>query len=135
MRCIVVTIALAAFGATAFAQEPPAFRQGMWEFKRTVEVDGSAKSATLEDRKCTSPSEDMRHMRELLGRQGCTLTPTARRGNVVSFSMTCTMKGTPVRSDSVMTIESDSAYRVQVTSSAAGRSRRELLVARRVGNC
>jgi len=40
-----------------------------------------------------------------------------------------------VRSTSVMTAESDGAYNVDITTTGAGTSTQERLVARRIGDC
>jgi hypothetical protein len=45
------------------------------------------------------------------------------------------MQGLHVQSKSVITVESDSAYKVEVTSTGAGVPTKELLVAKRVGDC
>jgi hypothetical protein len=47
----------------AAAQEPPSFKQGLWQFTRTVEGTGQPKS-TMARKVCTSPTEDMRRGRE-----------------------------------------------------------------------
>jgi hypothetical protein len=39
------------------------------------------------------------------------------------------------RSTTVITVKSDSAYRVEVNGSTAGQATKELLVARRIGDC
>jgi hypothetical protein len=45
------------------------------------------------------------------------------------------MQGISMQSQSIVTVESDSAYTVQVTGSRGGRATKELLVAKRVGDC
>lgn len=129
--------ALALLLATpALADEIPAFRKGLWEFNRTVEGQGQGgKPATMSSRKCVEPSADMRQMNAMLAKQGCKFSPTQRKGNAYSFAADCQMQGLSMKSQSVLTVESDSAYTVQVTSSGGGQATRELLKARRVGDC
>jgi hypothetical protein len=120
--------------ATARADEPPAFRRGLWQFDRTV---GGQK---LQTKECTSPSEELRRQNELLSRKGCKLTPTQRSGEIYTFTAECTIDApgaAPVnaRSTSVMTVESDSGYRVEITTTGAGTSTQESLIARRIGDC
>ena len=118
----------------ARAEDPPAFRQGLWQFDRTVG------GQQLQTKECTSPSEQLRRQNELLRRKGCNLTPTQRSGNSYSFTAECTIDapgGPPVsaRSTSLMTVESDSAYQVEISTTGAGTSTQESLIARRIGDC
>jgi uncharacterized protein DUF3617 len=122
------------FVAAAHAEEPPAFRHGLWQFDRTV---GAQK---LQTKECTNPSEDMKQQNAMLTKGGCKFTPSTRSGKTYTFSAECTVKapaGAPVtaRSTSVMTVDSDSAYKVEITTTGAGTSTNELLIARRVGDC
>jgi len=120
--------------AASRAEDPPAFRQGLWQFDRTV---GGQK---LQTRECTSPSEELKRQNELLAKSGCTISPTIRSGNAYTFSAECTIN-TPgavsvsARSTSVMTVDSDGAYKVEIATTGAGTSTQEVLIARRVGDC
>lgn len=115
-------------------EEPPPFRQGLWQFDRTV---GGQK---VETRECTNPTEELKKQNTLLTRSGCTFTPTQRSGDRYTFSAECTVN-TPgaasvsARSTSMMTVESDSAYTVAITTTGAGTSTQETLIARRIGDC
>jgi hypothetical protein len=122
--------------AIAFAAELPPFRKGMWEFNRTVDGQGpGGKPATMTNKKCTDPSADMKRMNDMLSKQGCKFSARSAKANVYSFSSECQMQGISMQSQSIVTVESDSAYTVQVTGSGGGRSTKELLVAKRVGDC
>ena len=116
------------------AEDPPPFRQGLWQFDRSV---GTQK---LQTKECTNPSEDMKEQNALLTKGGCTFTPSTRSGKTYAFSAQCTINApgsgqVTARSSSVLTVESDSAYRVEITTTGAGTSTNETLVARRVGDC
>jgi hypothetical protein len=120
--------------AASRAEEPPAFRQGLWQFDRTV---GAQK---LQTRECTNPSEDMKQQNAMLTKNGCKFTPSTRSGKTYTFSAECTIKApaaAPItaRSTSVMTVDGDSAYKVEITTTGAGTSTNEVLLARRVGDC
>jgi uncharacterized protein DUF3617 len=120
--------------AASFAEDPPPFRQGLWQFDRSV---GSKK---LQTKECTNPTEDMKQQNALLTKGGCKFTPSTRSGSTYTFSAECTINApgsAPVtaRSTSVLTVESEGAYRVQITTTGAGTSTNEVLVARRVGDC
>ena len=130
---LLVALAVVTAGV-ARADEPPAFRQGLWQFDRTV---GGQK---LQTKSCTNPSEDMKRQNAILEKGGCKSSPSKRTGNAYTFTVDCTV--TPPGSDpvkvlstSVMTVESDSAYDVDITTTGAGISTQERLVARRVGEC
>jgi hypothetical protein len=122
------------FVVASRAEDPPTFRQGLWQFDRTV---GGQK---LQTRECTNPSEELKRQNALLAKSGCKLTPTERSGSAYSFSAECTIN-TPgaasvsARSTSVMTVDSDSAYKVEIATTGAGTSTQEVLIARRVGDC
>jgi hypothetical protein len=134
LPAFVVAIALLGAAAPAPADELPAFRQGLWEFKRTVN------GQTLVSRTCGNPTETMRAQNAQLERAGCRFSPVAKSANAYTFSSECAMKmpggGTVTSATmSVLTVESDSAYRLQVTGTAAGAPTDEVMVARRAGDC
>jgi len=118
----------------ADADELPGFRQGLWQFDRTV---GEQK---IQRRECTNPSTEMERQNALLARSGCKLTPAQRSADTYTFTAECTIhtpgaQSVSARSTSIMTVESDSAYRVEITTTGAGTSTRESLLARRIGDC
>ena len=127
-------ILLAGTVSIVAAQAPPEFRKGMWEFTRTVD-DGAGKPQTLNRQKCTSPSEDMRAQRASGAKMGCKASPVAKSASTYTYTVTCEIKGTTVESTSVMSVESDSAYRIDIQSKGGGKSTKEQLVAKRTGDC
>lgn len=131
---MLLLFACAAAGGPARADELPALRQGLWKFHRIVA--GKPMDVT----RCTDPREDMKRQNEMLTKIGCRFTPLKKVGNTYTFSAECAIKnpagGTLAsRSKSVITVESGSAYRVEVVTSSNGQTQKELLVARRVGDC
>lgn len=118
----------------AAADEPPALRQGLWEFECAVA------GQKLRTHECVSPNEDMQRQNALLEKNGCILSPGQRAGKTYTFSAECRIKSADgatvtVRSNSVMTVEDDSAYKVEITTVGAGTSTQEVLVAHRLGEC
>ena len=94
----------------------------------------------MQTKECTSPSEELKRQNALLTRSGCRFTPTERSGNVYTFTAECTIDapGSPsveARSTSAMTVDSDSAYQVEITTTGAGTTTHETLIARRIGDC
>jgi hypothetical protein len=59
----------------------------------------------------------------------------SRNGNAYSFTLECEIQGTKMQSKSIITVASDSEYRIDIESKAGGRGTKEVLHARRVGDC
>ncbi len=121
----------------AQAEELPTFRRGLWELNRTMDMGGGK---AVSSRRCTEPGEDMRRQNAMFEKAGCKVSEISRRGNVYSFAADCKGSGMGnVVSQSVITVESDAAYAVEIESSGdvgpGAAKRRERLVARRVGDC
>jgi hypothetical protein len=131
-------LAFAAFmaGPAIAADEWPALRQGMWDFNRSIEgMAPGGQPKVVETRRCLNPTEEFRRQKEMLTKSGCTFTPVTRSGNVYTYSATCKMQGMSGTSKSVLTAEGDSAYTLRVDSDFGGQPTRELLKARRTGDC
>lgn len=119
--------------AAAHADELPALKPGEWSYQR--EVDGRP----LLRRKCADPTADLRQQHEQLTRAGCTVTPLKRSGASYTFDAACVVK-TPqgaVKSTttSVITVQSEAAYTVQVRGTTDGKPTDEKLTAKRLGDC
>lgn len=119
----------------AAADDWPALRTGMWEFNRTIETPGTpGKPQIIQTKKCTNPSDDMKKQNEMLTKGGCQFSPVTRSGNTYTYSAVCKLKVLSGTSKSVLTVENDSAYMIRIESDL-GEQTRELLRARRVGDC
>ena len=133
---IAALVGAVAVPLAALAEDLPVLKPGLWEFKRTVASRGAGgKPMNVENRKCTDPTADMKKSNDMLARQGCKFSPIARSGSTYAFSSDCQIRGTHFQSRSVITVDGVGAYRVEVTSTGDGSSTKELLVARRVGEC
>ena len=127
---------LASFANITKAEDMPNFRKGMWEFKRTVDnADRPGKPQTTETKKCTNPSEDMKRQKEMLSKAGCKFAPVSKSGNSYSFTTDCNIQGVAGQSKSLITVENDSAYSVKVESRMGAQVTKEVLLARRTGDC
>jgi len=127
---------LAFFTRIIKAEDLPAFRQGMWEFKRTVDNSGRpGKLQMTESKKCTNPSADMKRQKAALSKAGCKFSPVSKSGNSYRFTTECTIQGVVGQSKSLITVESDSAYGVKVESRMGKQITKEILLARRTGDC
>ena len=130
---ILTAVLLTSLAMPSIADELPVFRKGLWEFDRSVD-GGDGKPVALTTQKCTDPTADMKKKNEAaLGT--CKISPVARSGNFYTFSAECTILGVSMQSKSVITAESDSAYRVDVEARQDGITTREQLTAKRVGDC
>ena len=118
---------------TAAAAELPEFRQGMWEYERT------AGGNRYEAKECGDPGQSMRATNISLERLGCRSSPVTHEGSTYTFTTECAIKlpsGVYSSStSSVLTVESDSAYRLEVRATRQGRTTEETIVARRVADC
>jgi hypothetical protein len=131
---LALLVLLGGCATPALADDLPVFRQGLWEFKRSVD-GGDGKPAALTNQKCTSPTDDMNAKTESMAQAGCQPSPVNKSGNLYTFSLKCTIQGVPIESKSVITVESDSAYKVDVESKQGSKTTREQLSARRLGDC
>ena len=127
---MIASLALPAFAA----DELPPFRTGLWEFKRTVD-GGDGKPVTLTNQKCTNPTEDMKKKTESAARSRCQVSPVSKSGNLYTFTFKCTIQGVSLQSKSVITAESESAYKVDAETRTGGKTTRELLDARWISSC
>src|SRR3981081_2931138 len=78
---VVALMVTAADGARA--DEPPAFRQGLWEFDRTI---GGQK---LQTKSWSNPSEDMKRQNAIREKGGCKSSPGKQSGNAYTFTVDC----------------------------------------------
>jgi hypothetical protein len=133
--CLSLALAavLAAAPWPARADGFPSLRQGLWEYQRTA---GTNKYAAKE---CLDPSE------YLLGRQtaqekiGCKLSPITRVGSTYTYSADCAVKlpsgAVMFSTTSVLTVDSDSAYRIETRTTSENGTSNELITAQRVTDC
>ena len=129
-------LCLAALAPAATADELPTLKKGLWEFKRTVGGSaGSAKAQPIVSRECVDPKEDMKKQNEMLTKAGCKFSPLKKSGNAYSFTADCQIQGRHAQSKSIITVDNDSAYRVDVENKGGAQISKELLFARRIGDC
>jgi len=129
-----IAAALISIMGLACADDWPVLRKGMWNFTRVIEHSaGGAQS--IASKKCMSPTEEMKKQQAASAQAGCTVSPVTRSANAYTFEATCKLQGQTVQSKSVMSVESDSAYKIKVESRSGAQGTKELLVAHRTGDC
>lgn len=131
---LLALLGLGALSSRVGAEDLPVFRHGLWEFQRTV---GTRKMTA---KNCTNPSDDMKRQNIMLEKAGCRFSPMKKAGNTYTFISDCQVKNPAGGSldshtTAVMTVESDSSYKLQVDGTTQGQPTKESLFARRVGDC
>jgi Protein of unknown function (DUF3617) len=140
--CIGLIAATLSLPAIAAAQtyDGPSFRKGLWRFERAVEFFSKSEAMPRATRirieplatRCVDPTEAMKETFRPVNGGSCRSQPAQKYGNSYVFPLRCDYIG-PVRT--VITVESDSAYR-EVHELTVGTSpRKETIVARRLGDC
>ena len=143
MRALrIAALALAALAATpalphtSKPDDPPVLRKGLWEYKRTLPGQGAGgKDAEIASKKCADPTAAFKTMGEMMAKQGCKFAPPSVKGNVRTTASECPVSGGVVTSESVMTLTGDSAYTMDITTTSGGKTSKQMLVAKRVGDC
>jgi hypothetical protein len=134
MKKLLILIATVLLSGLASSDELPTLRPGMWDFNRTVTPAGG-KAQTLQKKECADPTGQMKNQNAMFERAGCTFSPVQKSGNRYTFKATCTVQGETFESTTVMTVENEGAYRLDIESRHGKQATRETLAARRVGDC
>ena len=130
---LLALVALLTAARAVRADEVPLLRQGLWEFQRTAGVN---KFAATE---CIDPSEDLRRQHAALEKMGCKLSPALRAGATYTYTADCSVKlpsgAVAFSTTSVLTAESDTAYRLENRLTSQGATTNETISAQRVADC
>ena len=127
-------------GAQLHAYEGPYFAKGMWKFERSLEVRSrngvmpNAKHVRVDPpvTRCVDPTQAMKETFRPVSIGSCRSTHPERTKNTYRFARRCDYLG-PVTT--VIAVESETAYR-ETNEIAAGPSpKKEVVVARRIGDC
>ena len=138
--CLVIALTISAplLSSQAFAEEGfggPTFRKGLWKFVRTLEIvthtRGNQKLLEREMTRCVDPTTAMKATFASGPVGNCHSSKPEKINNRYIFSNRCDYMG-PV--STVITVQSDEAY-TEVNEIHVGLPRKDLVVARRVGDC
>lgn len=127
--------AAVAFADTPAAPQLPLLRQGMWTYQRVTETPGREMPQPVSTSKCVDPSADLKENLKALKARNCTVSDIAHNGNEYAWTTACPVKGQMLAMRSVMVVESDVAFREEVSSHWASQNSRSTQSARRVGDC
>jgi hypothetical protein len=113
----------------------PTFRKGLWKFVRTLEIvshsNGHQKLLERQMTRCVDPTTAMKATFASAPVGNCHSSKPEKVNNRYIFSNRCDYLG-PV--STVITVQSDEAY-TEVNEITVGLPRKDLVVARRVGDC
>jgi hypothetical protein len=102
------------FAINAGAQEMPKMKPGLWETTTATAGQKGAKGHTAKTTMCINESvqKEMMTFSQSMGAQ-CSKNSTRRDGNKYIGEAECTFGGSVMKSQSVATFSSDTAYRVE----------------------
>jgi hypothetical protein len=128
---LVVGVLLTMAAISARGDDTPQFKAGLWQYSRS---NSGAPSGTppMTTQKCTDPTQLFKEKPQM---ESCKFSATTRSGNTYSFTADCTIHGTPLTSKTAIVVDGDSAYTMTVDSQGGGLTTKEVLVAKRVGDC
>ena len=131
-----LSVAALALGSIsiAVAADWPVFKPGQWRFERTMQGSEPVpqKVSTTE---CVDPTADQKAQRDMLAKAGCKFSPLAQSGRTYRYTADCKMGNMTSSSASVLEVDSPEAFTITVESTVDGSKSREVLRARRVGDC
>jgi len=127
-------------GKQPLAYDGPTFTKGLWLFQRSTEfvtkhwVLPNARRVKLEQPvvRCVNPTEAMIETFRQVSIGACQSTRPERQNNTFIFAKRCDYLG-PVKT--VITVESETAYRETNELLTSASPKRDIVVARRLGDC
>ena len=131
-----LSVAALALGSVsiALAADWPAFKPGQWRFERTMDGTGPTPQK-ISKTECVDPTADQKAQRDMLAKAGCKFSPLAQSGRTYRYTADCKMGNMTSSSASVLEVDSPEAFTITVESTVDGSKSREVLRARRVGDC
>ena len=131
---ITALVALLLSAASRAENELPAFQGGLWSFTSTVTTGGKPEARSMQ--LCTNPTEDIKKKFDKLSGTSCKFTPVTHAGDRYSYSSVCQNNGVLLQTkSSIVVVQPGNAYQVETESRSNNQTRRELVVAQRVGDC
>jgi len=135
---IALTVSAPLLSSHALAEDGfggPTFRKGLWKFVRTLEIvtqsNSRQKLIEREMTRCVDPTIAMKATFSSAPVGSCQSAKPEKVNNRYIFSNRCDYMG-PV--STVITVQSDEAY-TEVNEIRVGLPRKDLVIARRLGDC
>jgi hypothetical protein len=120
--------------AAAAGNEGPLPRAGMWALKTTLQGQSAAARSSSEQQ-CVDPMAHLRRTAERLLEQGCKVSGLKKRRNTYSFASECRLDGGLRLTYSVMNVDDEDTYTLDVVSHGSEGLVKEHLEAKRLGEC
>ena len=130
-RAVFVGLLLTIAAVHVRGDDTPQLKAGLWEFSRSTASTPSG-TPPMTAQKCADPTKLFGQKPQL---EACKFSPMSRSGNTYSFKADCTIHGMPLTSETAIVVDGDSAYTMTVDSHGSGVATKEVLVAKRVGDC
>jgi hypothetical protein len=128
-------LGIVAAAAPPPSEELPTFQPGLWSFSVTMNQYGEKDPKVRTMTRCADPGEEIRKKWQSLAAQACKFSPVVHAGSQYSYSSSCNSQGRVVTMKSVIMADKADSYRVESESHTATQASREIIVARRVGDC
>jgi hypothetical protein len=124
----------------ADAKDSPRFRPGLWQFDRTLEVNGQQTDRRLtsnllikpRETRCVDPTDALKRASRPMYLGNCKITRSQPSENEY-VTLTSCGSGSPVKSE--LKVESDTAYTEIHEGKIGANTTKDIVVARRIGDC
>jgi len=114
----------------------PAFRPGLWEYRRTQISSGGGKPQTATIRKCSDPSAEFKQKLAQLKQRGCVFSPLKQKGQRYEATWRCSAPdGAILAMRDVITVNSEESYLNESEAFVSHEATHSTIVATRQGDC
>ena len=115
--------------------ELPAFRSGLWEYRRTFMSPDTGKPQVATTRKCADPTVEMREKMETLKKKGCQFAPLKRNSDRYISSWVCQTPTGAMRFRDVLLAKDADSYEDLSETHTRQRVMQQRIEAARRGEC
>jgi len=115
--------------------ELPAFRSGLWEYRRTFMSPDTGKPQVATTRKCADPTVEMREKMETLKKKGCQFAPLKRNNDRYISSWVCQTPTGAMRFRDVLLAKDADSYEDLSETHTRQRVMQQRIEAARRGEC
>jgi hypothetical protein len=114
----------------------PAFRPGLWEYRRTQISSAGGKPQTATIRKCSDPSAEFKQKLAQLKQRGCVFRPLKQNGRRYEATWRCSAPdGAILAMRDVITVNSEESYLNESEAFVSHEATHSTIVATRQGDC
>jgi hypothetical protein len=114
----------------------PAFRPGLWEYRRTQLSSSGGKPQTVTIRKCSDPKAEFKQKVAQLKQRGCVFRPLKHNGRRFEATWRCSAPdGAILAVRDVITVNSEESYLNESEAFVSHQATHSTIVATRQGDC